>query len=60
MVWVVEVEDNEGRRAIKEYEAPSFNELVMQVDRELRPYKNIRLSGCWHKGEPERRFKRRN
>jgi len=54
MTYVVEIEDQTGRRAVKEYEASSAYELVGVVRHELDPYPGFRPVGAWHKEQPEK------
>ena len=54
MTYVVEIEDKDGRRAIKEYEASSSYELVGRLRYELRPYPDFRPVGAWCKEQPQR------
>ena len=54
MLYVVEIENQDGKKATKEYEAKSSNELVIVVQRDLTLYPRVRLVGAWEKGHPTR------
>ena len=54
MTYVVEIEDQAGRRAIKEYEATSAYDLVNLVRYELDPHPDLRPIGAWHKEQPDK------
>ena len=54
MTYVVEIEDKQGNRAVKEYEASSPYDLVGVVRHELEPYPHVRPVAAWHKGQPEK------
>ena len=54
MTYVVEIEDQHGRRAIKEYEASSPYDLLGRLRHELKPYPDCRPVGAWYKDQPEK------
>jgi hypothetical protein len=54
MTYVVEIEDKDGKRAIKEYDASSPYDLVGRVRYDLIPYPDFRPVGAWHKEQPEK------
>jgi hypothetical protein len=54
MNYVVEIEDQHGRRAIKEYEATSSYDLVGRLRYELKPYPDFKPVGAWCKDQPQR------
>jgi hypothetical protein len=54
MIYVVEVEDKHGRRAVKEYEASSPYDLVGRVRYELKPYPDFTPVAAWYKEQPEK------
>ena len=54
MTYVVEIEDQHGRRAIKEYDASSSYDLVGRVRYELKPYPDFRPVAAWCKERPEK------
>ena len=54
MTYVVEIEDQHGRRAIKEYDASSSYDLVGRVRYELKPYPGFKPVAAWCKEQPEK------
>jgi hypothetical protein len=54
MNFVVEIEDQHGHRAVKEYEASSSYDLVGRLRHELAPYPDFRPVGAWCKDQPEK------
>ena len=54
MLYVVEIESQDGEKATKEYEARSSHELLTIIQRELRLYPRVRVVGAWEKGHPTR------
>ena len=54
MTYVVEIEDKDGRRAIKEYEANSSYDLVGRLRHELRSYPDFRAVKAWCKEQPQK------
>ena len=52
MTYVVEIEDKNGCRAIKEYEASSAYDLANVVTHELRAYPGFKAVGAWQKSAP--------
>jgi hypothetical protein len=54
VTYVVEIEDNAGNRAVKEYDARSPYELVGMIHHELKPYPDFRPVSAWHKEQPEK------
>jgi hypothetical protein len=54
MTYVVEIEDKDGNRALKEYEANSAYDLVGRVRYELKPYPEFKPVGAWCKDLPEK------
>jgi hypothetical protein len=56
MAYVVEVENKRGKRATKEYEGRSFEELRTKVTQDLRGYPEIHVAGVWRKGRPGQRI----
>ena len=56
VAYVVEVENKGGRKATKEYEGRSFDELRTKVAMDLRGYPEIHIAGVWRKGRPNERI----
>ena len=54
MTYVVEIEDQHGRRAVKEYDASSPYDLVGRVRYELKPYPDFKPVAAWCKEQPEK------
>jgi len=54
MTYVVEIEDQHGRRAIKEYEASSPYDLVGRLRYELEPYPEFKPVAAWCKDQPQK------
>lgn len=52
MKIVVEIANPAGRRAIKEYDAPSTSAAVDAAERELRAYPKFQIMRVWHKDHP--------
>jgi hypothetical protein len=51
MIVVVEIASRAGTRALKEYDAPSFNAAVEAAKRELRAYPMFRVLDIWIKDD---------
>jgi hypothetical protein len=49
MIYVIEIASRTGRRACKEYDAPSFRAAVEAAERELRAYPWFRIIDIWAK-----------
>jgi hypothetical protein len=54
MTYVVEIEDQHGRRAIKEYDASSSYELVGRLRYDLKRYPEFKPVAAWCKEQPEK------
>jgi hypothetical protein len=54
MTYVVEIEDADGKRATKEYDASSAYDLVGVVRHDLTPYPDFKAIGAWSKEQPEK------
>jgi hypothetical protein len=54
MVYVVEIENDGGGRATKEYEASSPYELNYVISHDLREYPRFRVVDAWPKANPHR------
>jgi hypothetical protein len=52
MIYVVEIANQQGETATKEYEAKSSRELYTRVQRDLRDYPKFVFIGAWEKGQP--------
>jgi hypothetical protein len=52
MKIVVEIASPAGRRATKEYDAPSTSAAVDAAERELRGYPKFHIVRVWHKDYP--------
>jgi hypothetical protein len=56
MRYIVEVENDRGKKATKEYEAESSDELRRQVAKDLRGYPDIHVADVWMKTQPNIRI----
>jgi hypothetical protein len=56
MIYVVEVENGEGKKATKEYDALTRMDLREMIARDLHPYPNIRIVDVWPKGQRDGRI----
>jgi len=54
MVYVVEIENQHGDRAIKEYDTPNLEALLLAMDRDLAKYPSCRVLDAWPKDQPQR------
>lgn len=54
MVYVVEIENRAGARAVKEYDARSAYELNFMVRHDLSQYPAFRVVQAWPKADPDR------
>ena len=52
MKIVVEIASPTGRRATKEYDAPSMSAAVSAAERELRSFPRFQIVRVWHKDHP--------
>jgi hypothetical protein len=55
MVYEVEIESQNGERAVKEYDTRTVRELAREIYRDLREYPGFHINGAWHKGQPRAR-----
>jgi len=53
MVYLVEIENQFGDRAIKEYDAPNEDTLILAMDRDLAKFPSCRVLDGWPKDQPE-------
>jgi hypothetical protein len=53
MVYVVEIENQYGHRAIKEYDEPDGDTLILAMDRDLAKFPSCRVLDGWPKDKPE-------
>jgi hypothetical protein len=53
MVYVVEIENQYGHRAIKEYDEPDEVTLFLAMDRDLAKYPSCQVLDGWPKDRPE-------
>jgi hypothetical protein len=54
MTYVVEIEDQHGRRAVKGYDASSSYNLVGRIRYELKSYPEFKPVAAWCKEQPEK------
>jgi hypothetical protein len=53
MVYVVEIENQYGGLAFKEYDTPNVEALLLAIDRDLAKYPACRVNDAWPKDEPQ-------